>query len=48
MKEQFIQFLQHIEKIGGDAWPLIFEAPASFDDVYEIEQQLNCKIPDEF
>ena len=48
MKEQFERFLEHIDKIGGDARPLIFDQPASFDEVHEIEQQLNYKIPDDF
>lgn len=48
MKERFIHILQLIEKLGGDARPLVFEAPAHYDDVYEIEQQLNYKIPDDF
>lgn len=48
MKERLTQILQQIHKLGGDARPLVFEAPTSFDDVYEIEQQLNYKIPDDF
>jgi hypothetical protein len=48
MKERLTKTLQQIEKLGGDVRPLIFETPASFDDVYEIEQQLNYKIPDDF
>jgi cell wall assembly regulator SMI1 len=37
-----------IKNIGGDVRPLIFEEPASFDDVHEIEQQLSYKLPNEF
>lgn len=48
MKEQLSFFLQRIHKLGGDARPLIFEPPANFDDVYEIEQKLKFKIPDDF
>lgn len=48
MKEQLSIFLQQIHQLGGDAKPLVFEPPANFDDVYEIEQKLNCKIPDDF
>ena len=48
MKERLTHILQRIEKLGGDARPLIYEAPASYDDVYEIEQRLNYKIPDDF
>jgi cell wall assembly regulator SMI1 len=48
MKERLTKILQQIEKLGGDARPLIFEAPVSFDDIYVIEQQLNYKIPDDF
>jgi len=48
MKERLSKILQQIEKLGGDVRPLIFEAPVSFDHVYEIERQLNYKIPDDF
>jgi len=48
MKEQLSLFLQQINKLGGDARPLIFEAPASFDDVYEIEQTLKYTLPEDF
>jgi len=48
MKERLTYILQQIEKLGGDARSLIFEAPAHYDDVYEIEQQLNYEIPHDF
>ncbi len=48
MQEKLLKILQKIEKPGGDARPLIFESPAQYDDVYDIEQQLNYMIPAEF
>jgi len=48
MKEQLSIFLQQIAKIGGDARPLIFEPPANFDEIHEIEQALEFKIPLDF
>ena len=48
MKEQLSLFLQQRDRLGGDARSLIFEAPASFDDVYEIEQTLKYPLPAEF
>jgi cell wall assembly regulator SMI1 len=48
MKERLTKILQQIQKLGGDARSLIFEVPATFDDVHEIEQELNYKIPDDF
>lgn len=48
MKERLLHVLSQIEKIGGDARPLIAEAPAQFDDVYEIEQKLGYSIPFDF
>jgi cell wall assembly regulator SMI1 len=48
MQEQLIRILRQIEKLGGDARSLIFEKPAEFDDVYEIEKKLGYSIPDDF
>jgi cell wall assembly regulator SMI1 len=48
MKERLSGFLRHINKIGGKTKPLIFEPPASFDDVHEIEQTLKYTLPEEF
>lgn len=48
MKEQLLNFLQRMKELGGDARTLIFEGPALFDDVHEIEQQLSYPIPDDF
>ncbi|HEX6169515.1 MAG TPA: SMI1/KNR4 family protein [Chitinophagaceae bacterium] len=48
MKEKLLIFLELIKKLGGDVRPLIFESPANFDDVHEIEHRLKFKIPDEF
>lgn len=48
MKERLIYILQLIEDLGGEARPLIFEEPAQYDDIYDIEQQLPYKIPDDF
>jgi cell wall assembly regulator SMI1 len=48
MKEQLSLFLEKINKLGGDSRPLIFDAPANFDDVYEIEQTLKYNLPDDF
>jgi len=48
MKERLKVFLQQIKKLGGNSRPLVFEPPASYDNIYEIEQTLNYRIPADF
>jgi len=48
MKDNFEKFLNQIDKLGGDSRQLVFEKPASFSDILEIEMKLNYKLPDDF
>ncbi|MDO7886256.1 SMI1/KNR4 family protein [Hymenobacter cheonanensis] len=48
MREYLEKYLEKIEQLGGDSRKLIFERPATEQEVTDIELELTCAIPDEF
>lgn len=48
MKQKLETILNKITTIGGDCRPLVFENPATENELIAIESQLGYKIPDEF
>ncbi|MCD8043252.1 MAG: SMI1/KNR4 family protein [Tannerellaceae bacterium] len=48
LKNALEKFLVHIEELGGDSDELIFEEPATEDEILKIETQLSYKIPEDF
>jgi len=48
MKEYLESFLEKIVQLGGDSKELVFERPATEQEVANVELKLMYKIPDEF
>jgi len=48
MKEYLGKYIKKIEQLGGDSRELIFERPATEQEVADVELELMCAIPDKF